>query len=351
MPDYFKVQPDLTRLMNKHFSSGRGGRKVRYITLHHNAGISTTLDSWNTWQSRQASAHYQIEPSGRVGQLVYDGDTAWSNGNSNSNAESIAIEHSNSAGAAKDWPISDTVIAAGAKWTAALCWFYKLGRPKAGTNVRFHREFFGTSCPYHLAPGGKYHARYMKIAGEHYDWMVKGGAAPAPVINEINAEAERARAWIGKRLAVDELPTRPDGRGRYVHYENGTVYWHPDVRKTHRAGDRAIAVPKDIFETWSGMDFEAGLAGFPIERHRTIPGVGTIQRFQGGTIYRRFGEPGYLVGGAIGDRYDDLKGHEGPWGWPAGFEAPTADGGQKQKFEHDLALWHPSSVSTAPKEK
>ncbi|QGH79681.1 lysin A [Gordonia phage Anon] len=342
MPDYFKVEPDITRLMNKHFSYGRAGRKIRYITIHHNAGISTTADSWNTWQSREASAHYQIEPSAKVGQLVNDGDTAWSNGNSVSNNESIAIEHSNSAGAAKDWPISDAVIVAGAKWTAALCWFYKLGRPKAGTNVRFHRDFYGTSCPYHLAPGGKYHARYMKIAGEHYDWMVKGGSNPAPVINEINSEANRAKAWIGKRITPGEIPT-PDGLGRYAQFENGYVYFHPKVRAERQSGSRAFAVPRHIFETWAEHDWEAGPLGYPIERHTVIDGVGDIQAFQGGVIYRKYGMNGFYVTGKIWERFA-ATGFEVGNGWPTSLERDY-DGGRVQYFEKSTHNYHPSSVS------
>lgn len=179
MVDYFKVEPDVVRLMNKHFTPGRAGQKIQFIVRHHNAGITTTEQTWQTWQSRQASAHYQVEVSGRVGQLVWDRDTAWANANSLANARGIAIEHSNNGGAAQDWPIADATIEAGAKWAAALCHFYKLGRPQFGKNIRDHKEFSATACPYHLAFGGKYHNRWMNIAQEHYDWMVRGGKDPA----------------------------------------------------------------------------------------------------------------------------------------------------------------------------
>ncbi|NKV28197.1 N-acetylmuramoyl-L-alanine amidase [Rhodococcus hoagii] len=195
MPDYATVTADYTRLMGKHFTPGRGGRKIRYIVRHHNAGISTTDDTWQTWQARQASAHYQIEVSGRVGQLVNDWDTAWANGNQAANQDSITIEHSNNGGAAQDWPISDATIEAGAKWAAALCLFYKLGRPQHGVNIRDHRDFYGTACPYHLAKGGKYHDRWMRIAQEHYDALsgatkpkTPGGPVTLPVDRDIRAQ-------------------------------------------------------------------------------------------------------------------------------------------------------------------
>ena len=180
MKNWFTVEPDVVKLMNKHFTPGRGGAKIEYITRHHLAGILTTEQTWSVWQTRQASAHYVVENSGRIGQLVWDRDTAWSNANAYSNNRSIAIEHSNSGGAGQDWPINDTVIREGARLAAALCWFYKLGRPQFGKNVRDHREFGQTSCPHHLANGGKYHATWMRIAQEHYDWMVDETTKPKP---------------------------------------------------------------------------------------------------------------------------------------------------------------------------
>lgn len=176
--DWFTVQPHKVKLLNKHFTKGRGGAKIEFITRHHNAGITTTEGSWNTWQSRQASAHYQIETDGTVGQLVWDQNTAWANANSWANQRTIAIEHSNNGGAAQDWPISNETVEAGAKWAAALCWYYKLGRPNHGTNIRDHKDFSATACPYHVA--GKYHAHWMNTAQAHYDWMVATAAGETP---------------------------------------------------------------------------------------------------------------------------------------------------------------------------
>lgn len=177
---YLKVQPDEVRLMNKHFTPGRGGAKIEFIVRHHLAGVGTTKDVWNWWQTRQASAHYVIEPSTRVGQLVWDRDTAWASLDANS--RSIAIEHSNSAGAAQDYPIAAEVIISGARWAAALCLFYGLGRPQFGKNIRDHREFGATSCPHHLANGGKYHDKWMDEARRFYDVLLaaKAGNATAP---------------------------------------------------------------------------------------------------------------------------------------------------------------------------
>lgn len=160
---------DQTLWLNRHYTPGRGGQAIKYIVRHHNAGMLTTQGCWDVWQSREASAHYQVEQSGRVGQLVRDTDTAWHAANLLRNQQSIGIEHANSGGANQDWPISDATITAGGKLAAELCLKHRLGRPEFGVNIRDHKETGSTACPYHLAEGGKYHAAWMKAAQDHYD--------------------------------------------------------------------------------------------------------------------------------------------------------------------------------------
>lgn len=181
--DHLKVQPDRVALLGRNRTvRPLGARTIRYITLHHTAGVLDADAINRVWRDRPASAHYLIDPKGIVSQHVWDKDVAWSNANSASNEQSITIEHSNSAGAAQDWPINDVTIIEGARWVAALCLYYKLGKPEMGKNVRTHDEFTATSCPYHLRRGRKYHDRYMNEARRFYDELVarKNGTAPAP---------------------------------------------------------------------------------------------------------------------------------------------------------------------------
>lgn len=131
---------------------------------HHNAGILSIDQIWDVWQQRQASAHYQVDRFGMVGQLVWDSDTAWHAADTVRNQESIGIEHANSGGANLDWPISDATIEEGAHLAAALCLKHGLGRPVFGRNIRDHLETGATSCPFHLADGGKYHRKWMERA-------------------------------------------------------------------------------------------------------------------------------------------------------------------------------------------
>ena len=143
------------------------------MLFRSNAGVRLTTERvkklWD--EEREASAHYQVEADGVIGQLVWDGDTAWHAANTDINARSIGIEHANISGPSR-WQISDKTVEQGAHLVAALCKFYKLGRPKWGVNVFPHSQFAATSCPYQLAPGGEDHNHYMTRAAYWYDQMM-----------------------------------------------------------------------------------------------------------------------------------------------------------------------------------
>ena len=169
--DWANVEPDLYRLMNKNYTAGRGGKSINKIVLHHNAGTLTTEQCYQVWQTREASAHYQVEITGRIGQLVNDSDTAWHAGNQDANQTSIGIEHANNA-LSPNWTVSDATLDAGAHLVAAICRYYGLGRPVWGQNVFGHKNFYATDCPGALA--GTQNAAYMERASYYYDNLTGG---------------------------------------------------------------------------------------------------------------------------------------------------------------------------------
>lgn len=181
MKDWKTLEPDKYALVGGHrFTKGRA-RQIDRLVIHHNAGVRMTTEGckrlWDT--EREASAHYQVEADGTIGQLVNDWDTAWHAANADINARSIGIEHANISGPNR-WQISDKTIEEGAHLVAALCHAYKLGRPQWGKNVFGHRDFAQTSCPHQLAPGGEDHDTYMRRAQWWYDQMASKTTAPAP---------------------------------------------------------------------------------------------------------------------------------------------------------------------------
>lgn len=228
MKNWWTVEPDKFALLDRHHTKGRGGAAIQYVTRHHIMGALTTEQTRNVWLTRQASAHYVVENSGQIGQIIYDRDTAWSNGNAASNRVSVSIEHANSGGG-PDWPISPTVIREGARLAAALCWFYKLGRPVFGRNIRDHQEFTATACPQHLRNGGRYHSEWMRIAQEHYDYMAanpNGAPAPTPSPEEDDMAADlntRIKVASGEEHRAQDLIKWTDERVYELTREGGRL--------------------------------------------------------------------------------------------------------------------------------
>ena len=176
----------------------------------------------------------------------------------------------------------------------------------------------------------------------HDYWYLDAKLASTPTVNEIDAEAKRAAGWIGGRLTEEKKTA--DGTGVYSDFEHGRIYFNVGVRANQPVGDRAVAVPTHILDGYNQLGSSAGPLGFPVERHRTVIGLGDSQAFQRGIIYRRIGGDPVVVHGAILGRYA-REGYDTGWGWPVSSEAATADGGRAQKFERATALWHPSGVT------
>lgn len=175
MKNWDKLEADENLILDRHYTGGRNGRKIDKVVLHHNGGNLSIRGCYDVWQTREASAHYQVDASGRIGQLVWDADTAWHAGNYEANCTSIGIEHADIS--TSPWKISDATLDNGAHLTAAVCKYYGLGRPQYGKNVFFHKDFSPTECPASIA--GSQRDAYMRKAQEWYDRMTGGKPAPA----------------------------------------------------------------------------------------------------------------------------------------------------------------------------
>ena len=184
MKNWDRLEADVDLIMNKHYTPGRAGQSINKIVVHHNGGNLTIQGCWNTWQTREASAHYQVEAGGRIGQLVWDRDTAWHAANTIANQTSIGIEHANNN--TSSYTISEATLDNGAHLVAALCKYYKLGVPTWMVNVFPHNYYIATGCPGQIA--GSQNKAYMERARYWYAQMTGTNSAqatpqsvPAPV--------------------------------------------------------------------------------------------------------------------------------------------------------------------------
>lgn len=189
--DFANLKADVNKILNKHFTSGRGGKKIDKIVVHYNAGNLTVEGCYSVWQTRAASAHYQVEESGRIGQLVWDKDTAWHAGNFNQNQRSIGIEHANY----RNGTISNKCLDAGAHLVAALCKYYGLGRPQWLVNVFPHRYFASTSCPGQIY--GSQKDAYIQRAQQWYDSMMGTGSTPSTPSTPSTSSGEKTGTGFG----------------------------------------------------------------------------------------------------------------------------------------------------------
>lgn len=200
MKDWAKCQADVVKIMNKHFTSGRSGSKIQHIVIHYNAADGTTENLWDWWQTRKASAHYQVESSGRIGQLVWDRDTAWHAGNWAENCRSIGIEHANK----KDETISEACLENGAHLVAALCRLYGLGRPQWGVNVFPHKRFVSTSCPGQIY--GSQKSAYIERAQWWYDQMGGKDTGEASTVAKVSTTTSGSSYTV--KVTADALNVR-----------------------------------------------------------------------------------------------------------------------------------------------
>ena len=217
MKDWEKLEADVVRLLSIHYTRGRQGKRVDKVVEHYNAGNLTVEGCWGVWQSRPASAHYQVEDDGTIGQLVWDSNTAWHAGDWDANCTSIGIEHANR----PDGTITEATLDNGAHLTAAVCKHFGLGRPEWGKNVFPHKHFQATSCPGQIY--GSQRDAYIRRAQQWYDAMTGGAAAPsepvAPSKPAKKSVTEVARDVIALKYGVQPERQRLLERDGYDYAE------------------------------------------------------------------------------------------------------------------------------------
>lgn len=292
--DYENLNADVDMIISQHYTQGRGGHAIDKVVIHHNAGNLTVEGCYRVWESREASAHYQVESSGRIGQLVWDTDTAWHCGDFEQNQRSIGIEHADDS--SDPWHISDACLDAGAHLVAAVCRYYGLGRPEWGRNLFGHSDFAATECPASLAVGGSQHDEYVARAQQWYDAMAGGTGAPAAPASQ---PAPQPSAPGG---SVDELAQR------VINGEFG----NGDQRRA-ALGSRYDEVQDRVNDILSGGSQASGAPDIDDLARRTLSGEfgnGAQRRAALGSLYdavqQRVNELCGQGGSSCGADIDDL---------------------------------------------
>ena len=129
------------------FTKGRE-QKISKITIHHMAGVLTAEECGSIFQKKngRGSSHYGIGKNGEIALYVNESDTAWTDGNWDSNSKSVTIETSNSK-VGGDWLVSDKVLNQLIKLVADIGKRNNLGTLVKGKNVTWHSMYAKTTCP------------------------------------------------------------------------------------------------------------------------------------------------------------------------------------------------------------
>ena len=124
---------------------------------------------------------------------------------------------------------------------------------------------------------------------------------PVSAIGKKYQELGGASGWLG--VSASAVSSALDGRGLYQHFQNGSIYWSPETK--------AHEVYGLIREKWASLGWERSFLGYPLTDELVTPdGRGRYNHFQGGSIYWTPGtgaweaKPIYLIwdsGHSIGD--------------------------------------------------
>jgi len=131
-----------------------------------------------------------------------------------------------------------------------------------------------------------------------------------------------------------ELGT-PDGRGRFNHFQNGSIYWTPQTG--------AHPVSGDILTEWSAQGWEGGPLGYPTADEIATPGKpGKVQGFEIGAMYSSANGTHAVLGMIMG-KYGELGWENGWLGFPKSNEVPVKDNGRFTEFEGGNIYWSPGT--------
>lgn len=150
-------------------------RKTK-VTIHHNGGRLSHEGVLSVWQSRPASAHFNVDAGGTVAQYVRVNEYAWATGSTAGNQSSISIEMCNET-VGPEWRVSETTWRSAARLAGWLFARVIGTRPNHDNLVR-HKSWSATACPGpHM--DGQWNA-FVGAAQSAYDSFAGGGTPTTP---------------------------------------------------------------------------------------------------------------------------------------------------------------------------
>lgn len=200
------------------------------VTLHHNGGRLSHQGVLSVWQTRPASAHFNVDGPGTVAQYVRVNEYAWATGSTEGNQRSISIEMCNQS-LSPDWVVGE------ATWREAgrlAGWLFLrvIGARPSSRNLVVHKYWFATSCAGpHI---DRVYNQILAIAQNYYD---TGGE---DVITD--QDADKIVDRLLNRWLDDPREEKPDGvhnttvgnalfsSWHTLHYGDAVNGWYPSTK-------------------------------------------------------------------------------------------------------------------------
>lgn len=165
------------------------------VTLHHNAAILSHEGVLNTWKTREASAHFDVDGSGNVAQYVKVDEYAWATGTTQGNNNSISIEMCNSAVGGM-WPVADVTWHSAAR-LAGWLFAHVIGSRPDGSTLVPHHHWYSTACagPYMDTVWTK----VIAAAQQYYDEFTGARDLEDDEVRNLILAQEKGspRVWVG----------------------------------------------------------------------------------------------------------------------------------------------------------
>ena len=176
--------------------------------------------------------------------------------------------------------------------------------------------------------GGGYFVRFER--GDVYWSQATGARTVLGSIRDTWLATGGPGGYLGFPTTSD---TPVPGKGAYVRFQGGDVYWSPTTGTQIVRGE--------ILNAWLAAGGATGYLGFPTTSDAaTTDGRGYFVRFQGGDVYWSAATGARIVRGSIRDSWLATGGATGPLGFPTTSDAATADGrGAFVRFQGGDVYW------------
>lgn len=174
-------------------------RKTK-VTIHHNGARLSLEGILKVWQVRPASAHFQVDGAGNVGQYVLPNEYAWATGTTKGNQESISIEMANSA-LGPDWMVSGATSYNAARLAG---WLFArvIGTRPTKDNLVVHHYWKSTVCAGPFID--RVYPTVLRQAQDAYDMFT--GAVPNPVPSPIQERQEDMSVRLVRGDSKQQIP-------------------------------------------------------------------------------------------------------------------------------------------------